>query len=139
MGKAFRTQFTVRFRDADPAQIMFFGNLPAFAHDAFEQFIVDAGWKWSDWFRKGEFLVPIRHCEIDYLAPFRPGQTYDIAVTVAQIRATSFQMKYVFSKEGKTHGIVTMVHAFILAAKMEKTPVPAEVRDHLLPYLEDKP
>lgn len=98
----FRTRFTLKFRDADPAQIMYFGNLPSLAHDAFEEFIVHAGYQYREWFSPDHHVIPIRHMEADFLSPFRPGLTYEIDVTVAQIRDTSFQMKYVFHREEKS-------------------------------------
>lgn len=136
MSSVFRTHLTIKFRDADPAQIMYFGNLVNFAHDAFEEFIVAAGYKYREWFSKHELMIPIRHAEADFLAPFVPGETYDVAVTVAQIRDTSFQMKYVFGKNGKAHGQVKMVHAVLDSKTMQKLAVPATMRERLTPYLE---
>lgn len=136
MGSIFRTTLKIKFRDADPAQIMYFGNLTNFAHDAFEEFIVAAGYGYREWFSKHDLMIPIRHSEADYLAPFLPGETYDVAVTVAQIRETSFQMKYVFQKNGTTHGQVKMVHAVLESKSMRKTPVPPLMRERLQPYLE---
>jgi acyl-CoA thioester hydrolase/1,4-dihydroxy-2-naphthoyl-CoA hydrolase len=136
MAQVFKTQFKVKFRDGDPAQIMYFGNLFSFAHDAFEEFIVAAGYAWSEWFRGGDLMIPIRHAESNFLAPFTVGQTYDIAVTVAQIRDTSFQMKYVFTKDGRKHAELTMVHAILDAKKMSKAELPAQMRERLTAYLE---
>lgn len=132
----FRTRFTLKFRDADPAQIMYFGNLVSFAHDAFEDFIVHAGYEYREWFSPDLHIVPIRHAEADFLSPFRPGLTYEIDVTVAQIRETSFQMKYVFHREGKTHGQVKMVHAVLDPKTKSKMPLPSVMRERLTPYLE---
>lgn len=136
MSQVFETQFSLRFRDADPAQIMFFGNILGLAHDAYEDFVVALGYAWKDWFRKGEIIVPIRHAESDFLAPFQPGQVYQIAVTVAQMKDSSFQTKYVFSKDGKTHAVVKLVHAVIHSQTMQKAPLPQELRARLTPYLE---
>lgn len=132
----FRTQIRIKFREADPAQIMYFGNLVDLAHDVFEEFIVAAGYKFTEWFRKGELMIPIRHVEADFLAPFVPGETYDVDATVAKIGETSFQMKYVFHRAGKTHGQVKMVHAILDMQTKQKTPVPALMRERLTPYLE---
>lgn len=136
MKKDFRTQIRIRFRDADPAQIMYFGNLPSFAHDAFEEFIVAAGYRYREWFSKGDYMIPIRHVEVDYLAPFVPGETYEVIVTVAQIRDTSFQMKYVFQQGNKVHGQVKMVHAVLDMHTKQKTSVPVQMRERLAVYLE---
>lgn len=136
MAEVFHTTLRLKFRDADPAQIMYFGNLFSLAHDAFEEFIVAAGYAWKEWFSKGEYMIPIRHAESDFLSPFRPGETYDVAVTIAQMRETSFQVKYVFTKDGRTHGIVKMVHAVLSMATKEKTPLPTIMRERLGRYLE---
>lgn len=137
MSSVFRTSFTLKFREADPAQIMYFGNLINFAHDTFEQFIVAAGYKYKEWFSKNDYMIPIRHCEADFLAPLRPGETYQVEATVAQIRDTSFQMKYVFKSGDKVHGIVKMVHSVLASATLQKTPLPQIMRDRLTPYLEN--
>ena len=139
MSQVFRTQRTIKFRDADPAQIMYFGNLVSFAHDAFEDFIVAAGYRWNEWFRLGDLLIPIRHAEADFLAPFIPGRTYDIEVSVSLLKETSFQMKYVFSENGKTHGVVKMVHSVIEKATMQKKALPTEMRERLAKFQEVTP
>ncbi|MBX3039773.1 MAG: acyl-CoA thioesterase [Bdellovibrionaceae bacterium] len=136
MSQVFQTQFTLRFREADPAQMMFFGNILGLAHDAYEEFIVAVGYPWKEWFRKGDEIVPIRHAESDFLIPFKPGESYEIAVTVPQIRETSFQTKYVFSRNGKTHAIVNLVHAVIDSATMQKKAVPTLMRERLEKFLE---
>lgn len=136
MNQVFYTKKTLTFREADPAGIMFFGNIFAFAHDAFEEFIVAAGYSYTEWFRQQDHIIPIRHTDANYLAPFFPGQTYQVAVSVAKIGETSFQMKYIFSQNNKNHAIVTMTHAVADKKTMKKTPLPATIRDRLQPYME---
>lgn len=136
MNQVFHTKKTLTFREADPVGIMFFGNIFAFAHDAFEEFIVAAGYTYEEWFGQQEQIIPIRHTDANYLAPFHPGKTYDIAVTVGKIGETSFQMKYTFSKDGKDHAVVTMTHAVADKLTMKKAKVPDLVRTRLQPYLE---
>lgn len=136
MNQICHLQRTIYFRDGDPAQIMFFGHLFGFAHDAFEQFLLQAGLTWQAWFRSTEHIVPIRHTEADYKAPFFPGETYDIQVTVAHMGESSFKMKYVFGKGSQTHATVTMVHTFLDARTKQKISIPDFVRNCLSPYLE---
>lgn len=138
MNQIFRTKKTLTFREADPAKIMFFGNILGFAHDAFEEFILDAGYTWKEWFHNTDFLIPIRHTEADYQAPFFPGETYDIAVSVASFGQTSFKMKYVFSQNSKTHSVVTMVHAVLDAKTRQKTGLPFTMKTRLEKYLEEE-
>lgn len=137
MNKVFYTQKTLTFRDADPAGIMFFGNIFGLAHDVYEEFIVAAGYAYTEWFGKHDFIIPIRQTEAQFLAPFYPGQTYNVAVVVGKLGQTSFQMKYVFSKGEKSHAIVTMVHTVADRKTFQKMPVPDLIRERLAPYLEN--
>lgn len=138
MNKTFRTQKTLTFREADPAGIMFFGNVFAFAHDAFEEFIVSTGYTYHEWFGQRDLIIPIRHTEADFKAPFHPGQTYDITVRVASFGETSFKMSYVFSKNDKLHARVTMVHSVLYGKTMQKAPLPPLMKSRLEPYLESQ-
>lgn len=136
MNQVFHTKKTLTFREADPVGIMFFGNIFAFAHDAFEEFIVTAGYSYEEWFKEKNFLIPIRHTDADFLAPFFPGQCYDIKVTVLSFGETSFKMKYLFCQKDRVHAVVTMVHAVISAQTMKKTALPELMKTRLKPYLE---
>ncbi|WP_374077550.1 acyl-CoA thioesterase [Bdellovibrio bacteriovorus] len=136
MNKVLRTKKTLTFREADPAGIMFFGNIFAIAHDAFEEFIVAAGYTYQEWFGQTDYLIPIRHTEANFLSPFRPGETYEIAASVASIGQTSFKVKYVFSQKDKTHAIVTMVHAVVDGKTMQKAELPSILKTRIEPYLE---
>lgn len=135
MNQVFRTKKTLTFKEADPAGIMFFGNIFGISHDAFEEFIVAAGYTWSEWFKTQDYIIPIRHTEANYLAPFFPGQTYDLAVTVSKIGQTSFTMKYEFSKNSVSHAVVTMVHTVVDTKTKQKLALPQIMRTRLESYL----
>ena len=133
--KRFKQQIPIRFRQADPAGILFFGNVPGMAHDCFEDFILDAGITWKEWFESESFIVPIRHLECNFHSPFVPGKSHSVEASVAQIKETSFQMKYVFSTERGICAEVTMVHAFLDKKSKQKVSVPDAIRTRLEKYL----
>ncbi len=66
MSLKFKTQIRLKFREADPAQIMYFANVFSLAHDTFEEFIVAAGYRYEDWFSKTDHMIPIRHAEREH-------------------------------------------------------------------------
>lgn len=136
MSKIFEKQIVIRFREADPARILYFGNLFSIAHDCFEDFIIAAGFTWAEWFSKGPYMIPIRHTECDYLAPFMPGEEYLIQATVAELRNSSFKMKYTFLKGAQKHAELKMVHAVLDSKTHQKISIPSEIRQRLNPYLE---
>lgn len=124
----FSKEIIIRFREADPAGILWFGNIMALAHDAFEDFIVFAGFQWQEWFKTTEYLIPIRHADIDFLAPFIPGETYQISAAVESFSDSSFKMKYVFKKAAKVHAQIEMVHTFLDAKSMKKINIPIGIK-----------
>lgn len=132
----FKTTRTLTFRDTDLAKIMFFGNIFDFTHDAFEQFVVASGLSWKEYFLNHDFAIPIRHAESDFRAPLLAGETYDIAVTVVQFGESSFKMKYVFSRDAKTHATVHLVHAVLDLKTKNKAPLPEMIKTHFRKYLE---
>lgn len=133
--KTFSTEIKIRFRDADPAGIMFFGNIFALAHDVFEEFIEASGIGWKKWFDKPEHFVPIRHVECEYTAPFVPGETYQVQVSVESISTSTFKLKYVFSKGSTTHAVVKTAHTFADYEKKVKKAIPAELKSVLEAYV----
>lgn len=136
MNQVFQTTKTLRFREADPAGIMFFGNIFGFAHDAFEEFIQAAGYAYKEWFGQSEVMIPIRHTSGDFTAPFRPGETYSVLVSVASFGETSFTMHYRFQQGSTAHAEVKMVHAVVDRQTRRKTALPALIQERLAPYLE---
>lgn len=121
--KPFLTSLTIKFREADPAGIMFYGNILGLCHDAFEEFLTHIGVSWKTWFQPTDWACPIRHAEVNYLAPLLPGQTYAVEVSVRKIGSSSFGMNYRFLKDSKEHALVQITHAFV---SLEHSPLSAE-------------
>jgi len=132
----FQKEISIRFREADPAGILFFGHVFSLAHDCFEDFIQAAGFAWKDWFHIKDHLIPIRHTECNYHKPFIPGEKYSVTATVARLGNSSFQMRYVFAKGEARHAEVLMTHTFLSLQTKEKISVPDKVRDRLKPFVE---
>lgn len=95
-----------------------------------------AGYTYREWFSPNEHIIPIRHVEGDYKAPFIPGQTYDVTVTVESLGTTSFKMKYLFEQNGRLHATVRMVHSVLNPKTKDKMPLPEIMKQRLTPYLE---
>lgn len=136
MAKTFKTQFALRFHEADPAGIMFFGNIFPLAHNAFEEFIQEAGFAWQEWFSASEYIIPIRHAEADYLKPLVAGHEYTISVQVKAFGRSSFTMHYSFIQGSEVHAHVQMVHVVLGAKDKTPQPIPEKIRDRLSRYLE---
>ncbi|MBC7371317.1 MAG: acyl-CoA thioesterase [Bdellovibrionaceae bacterium] len=136
MSLKFKTQTRLKFRDADPAQIMYFANIFSLSHDTFEEFIVEAGYRYEEWFSGAHHMIPIRHAEADYKSPLIPGQLYDITAEVASFGTTSFKMKYTFQQNGKLHATVHMVHSVLNPQIKAKMALPTLMLQRLSAYHE---
>ncbi len=130
----FSTRAVIRFRDADPAGVMFFGNVFGIAHDAYEEFIRHLGFEWNEWFAHPEWAVPIRQSSCEYFMPMRPAEVYVILVFVDRIGESSFTLRYAFEAKGRKHCEVSLVHTFLNKQTRTKMPVPSDVRDRLEAY-----
>lgn len=131
----YKTSQFISFRYADPARIMFHGIILELVHDLFEEFIQTTELTWKDWFEPKDWSCPIRHATVDFLAPFKAGETYEVTIGVSKLSENSFSMRYLFTKEDRKHAKVTIVHAFVDRVKFEKMPVPAKIKKILEPYL----
>jgi YbgC/YbaW family acyl-CoA thioester hydrolase len=131
MSNIFNSSVTIKFHQADPAGIMFFGHVFTLAHDTYEAFIQACGFVWKDWFLDHKYLIPIRHTECDFLRPFRAGETYQIEAEVIEFSSSSFIMQYRFSKDQHKHAVVKMVHTCLDQKTFQKTELPATVKQSL--------
>lgn len=131
----FETQIKIPFRQADPAQIMFFANIFDISHDVFEEFIQKAGFSWDEWFKPDQWHCPIRHCECNYLAPLSPGKTYAVKVKIEKLGDSSVTVGYEYLSPKGIHAQVKMVHAFVDHKSFTKISIPEIVRNRFSNFL----
>ncbi len=121
----FQSKIKLRFRNADPAGVMFFGQILGLAHDVFEDFIKANGILWEDWFQNQDLVCPIRHTEVDYQAPLKPGHDYLVEAKVVKISQSTFNMHYEFKDHlNKLCARVQMVHVFVDPKTKQKAQFP---------------
>lgn len=137
MSLHFEKIYRLKFRETDAVGIMYFANIFSIAHDTFEEFLLHMGYTWKEWFAQKDFIMPIRHTEADYRAPFFPGQDYLIRCQVDRMGETSFTMIYEFYNADKTqlHAIARMTHAFADAKTKKKTAIPELFIQRTKPFL----
>ncbi|HOX24274.1 MAG TPA: acyl-CoA thioesterase [Candidatus Krumholzibacteria bacterium] len=113
----------VRLRHSDAAGVIFYPRLFELAQDAYEALIDHLGAPLGPRLEGGGPLLPIAHCEADYLAPIRVGMTLAIEISVVREGKTSFTLGYVFrSEDGAEVARAQTVH--VAVEKMGGRPVP---------------
>ena len=134
--KTFQTNVRIKFRDADPAGIMFFGNILGLSHDIFEEFLAENQVTWDEWFKSSDLACPIRHTEVDYMFPFEPGKSYEVTVKVNKVSQSSFTMIYEYRNDlSRICSRVQMIHTFVDQKTFQKADIPEKYRNIFERYL----
>lgn len=120
-------KFTVAFDEADGEGIVFFGNYFRLAHRAFEAFLPTIGIAWKDWFEAPEFGVPLRHVEADYLAPLKPGDDYEVRISITDLGESSVHFEYEFKKGSTITAKLKTSHVFVSRPEMTKIAIPEAI------------
>lgn len=131
---SFQTEFQAHFDDCDPAGIVFFANHFKLAHRAIEEFVVEAGIEWKDWFQSDQYGAPLIHAEADYKTPMLQGQKFHAKVRLIKIGESSVEFETTFEKtNGDICSVVKTVHVFINTSSMKKQNIPDNIRKKLEP------
>lgn len=142
--RAFRTKILVRFRDCDPAGIVFYPRYMEMFNNLVE-----------DWFREGLELsfpelistrgwgVPTVHVNVDFFSPSRIGETLNASLGVRRLGRSSIHLEIVFTGPDDSDRVRAKV-VLVLSdlGTMRARAIPDDLRAQLarysLPVLEDK-
>jgi 1,4-dihydroxy-2-naphthoyl-CoA hydrolase len=118
----------IRFQDADPAGIAFFAHVLTFCHEAYEELLRVEGLPLEQFVASGAGL-PLRHAEVDFLAPLRVGMLIRISVAVSKLSERSYRMEFVLRDEqGKELAKASTAHVAVDRAAMRAIAIPADLR-----------
>ncbi len=114
-GFAFSTRLRVRYAEIDGQKIVFNSRYLEYADVAVTEF-----WEWTgiaqalpDVWPTTEFNV--RRTEIDYLKPFRLGDTIEAFVRIDKLGMTSLTKRFelAHAETGELHTVITMVSVHV--------------------------
>ncbi|MGA1798201.1 thioesterase family protein [Sphingomonas sp. 4RDLI-65] len=114
-GFAFSTRFRVRYAEIDGQKIVFNSRYLEYADVAVTEF-----WEWTgiaealpDVWPTTEFNV--RRTEIDYLKPFRLGDTVEAFVRIEKLGNSSLTKRFelAHAETGDLHTVITMVSVHV--------------------------
>jgi len=112
----FAYQRTIHFADTDAAGVVFFANLPAICHEAYEEALSAAGMDLSAFFRDNGVVIPISRCEAEYLRPLQCGDRIGVSLRPKAISENSFEISFEVTRLGpppKSAALVKTVHVCI--------------------------
>lgn len=124
----------LHFREADPAGILFFGNLFSLVHDAYEEYLEHLGFPWEEWFgEKKPYIVPIRQLQAEYQKPLRPGLKTHIGLELVDVGESSYRVQFRVWQKSQQE-ICCQGHLVLVFAdpeKGKKITIPPEIRAKL--------
>ncbi len=85
---------TVRFQDTDAAGVVYFTNVLAISHEAYEASLAASGINLQSFFNNSEAAIPIIHASVDFFRPMFCGDKLLIHLTPQQQNENQFEITY---------------------------------------------
>jgi 1,4-dihydroxy-2-naphthoyl-CoA hydrolase len=128
----FAHQRTIHFADTDAAGVVFFANIPAICHEAYEEALAAAGINLSAFFRDNGVVIPISKCEAEYLRPLQCGDKVRVSVRPKPLTENSFEIQFEVTRLGpppKSAALVKTAHVCIDSKTRRRVALPATLAD----------
>jgi len=116
--------FTIRLHDTDAAGVLFFAHLYRYAHDAYEAFMANIGFKLEKLISE-EVRLPLVHSEADIFKPIRQGDKIRICLQIQNIGHSSFSVSYLFMDQHniqRATALTTHVNLDFMGQKSQHLP-----------------
>ncbi|KAF3886008.1 MULTISPECIES: acyl-CoA thioesterase [Nostocales] len=128
---AFTYNHTVRFRDTDAAGVVYFANVLAICHEAYEESLATFGMNLKDFFTNPSIAFPIVHANVDFFRPLYSGDNLVIRLIPQQLSGDRFEVGYeVIVGEVVAAKAITR-HVCIDTSSRTKTELPENMKQWL--------
>lgn len=122
---------TVRFQETDAAGVVYFANVLALCHEAYEASLERAGFELKTFFGRSPIAVPIVHARVDFLQPMFCGDRLQVHL-VPQLRQESeFEVTYhIYADEERLLGRAMTRHVCVEGEvrSRQRVSLPANLR-----------
>lgn len=128
---------TVHFQDTDAAGVVYFANVLAMCHEAYEASLANTGINLREFFTHSAFALPIVHAQVDFHRPMFCGLQYKIQVKPACLNPRKFEISYgIFLVKEPENPIsqATTVHVCINPVTRTRIDLPTEIMQWLHVY-----
>ena len=132
----FRVTERVRWADVDLVGIMRFSAVTRFVEMAEQELWRAAGLPYGSIFEAPDSWLPRRHFAVEYLAPARIDDELTLVAWISRLGTTSLTLKVdLRHANGRVVARTTLVMVCVTVADFGKRPLPADLRERLLPFL----
>ena len=95
---------TVHFQDTDAAGVVYFANVLAMCHEAYEASLAASGINLKAFFSNPEVAFPIIHASVDFYRPMFAGDRLMIQLTPKPVTGDEFEIAYQVFSAGELPG-----------------------------------
>lgn len=85
---------TVRFQDTDAAGVVYFANVLAMCHEAYEESLAASGINLKLFFNNPDVAIPIVHASVDFFRPMFCGDQVFIQLNPQKLGIDIFEIYY---------------------------------------------
>jgi acyl-CoA thioester hydrolase len=122
----------VRFGECDPQGVVFNANYLLYLDVAFTELWRERLGGYAEMIERGIDVMLVQST-LSYRRAARADEEIDVRLRIAAVGTTSVTMEATVERAGETLVEATLVHVFVDAASLEKTPIPADIRTLLSP------
>ncbi len=126
---SFTSSRTIRFQDTDAAGVVYFANVLAICHEAYEESLAASGINIKSFFTNSTVAIPIVHASVDFFRPMFCGDKILIHLTPQYLGSDYFELAYkiVALNEQQAAKAITE-HVCINPASRKRQELPIEVK-----------
>lgn len=85
---------TIRFQDTDAAGVVYFANVLAICHEAYEESLAASGINLKSFFSDPSVAIPIVHASVDFLRPMFCGDKLLVHSIANYLTNNEFEVSY---------------------------------------------
>lgn len=129
---------TIRFQDTDAAGVVYFANVLAMCHEAYEESLAASGINLKSFFSNPAVAFPIVHASVDFLRPMFCGDKLLIQLTPKFLTDNEFEISYqIVAAADKVVAQAITKHVCIDAARRTRIQLPEEISQWLVQWSKD--
>ncbi|MBG0745130.1 MAG: acyl-CoA thioesterase [Planktothrix agardhii KL2] len=128
----------IRFQDTDAAGVVYFANILAMGHEAYEASLNQAEVNLKSFFVNPDFAIPIVHASVDFRFPLFCGDQVLIELNPEIINENSFKIQYKIRLDNSDQLIAEAItkHICINPKTRQRQPLPHAIIHWLEKYKE---
>ncbi|MBL1175621.1 acyl-CoA thioesterase [Pantanalinema sp. GBBB05] len=131
---AFVYQRIVRFQDTDAAGVVYFTNILAMCHEAYEASLAASGINLKQFFSPAGVVIPLIHAQADFFQPMFCGDRLNVHLTPLEPHNHEFEVLYTIwnaDQPGRLLNQARTRHVCIDPTTRTRTALPTEMIDWL--------